>query len=186
MKKHFVALLDYIKHLRTTWSIIPSSKFLVDKTISKIDHTWNEKILLLWFWNWIVLKRLLIKKWKDINLTIFEISPDYKKFYDKIVEDYNWLENVTYIEDSAENISKYNLWQFDYIISTLPFSIINKNTKQKILEEIKNSLKKWWKFLQYQYSLYNKKDFEKIFNKKAKISFVPLNIPPAFVYEIQN
>ena len=41
-------------------------------------------------------------------------------------------------------------------------------------------------FLQYQYFLTNKKAIEKIFGEKIKLSFEPINFPPAFIYKLQK
>jgi phospholipid N-methyltransferase len=37
--------------------------------------------------------------------------------------------------------------------------------------------------LQFQYSLFSRKDFNKLCKEKPKIDFVLLNLPPAFIYE---
>ena len=51
-----------------------------------------------------------------------------------------------------------------------------------MLYEIKKNLKNTGIFIQFQYSLGLHKLLNKIFNNRVKISFVSLNIPPAFVY----
>jgi phospholipid N-methyltransferase len=68
----------------------------------------------------------------------------------------------------------------------LPFASLPKEVSQNIFEEIKLHLKKNGKFLQFQYSLFSRKDFNKLFDDKPAIDFVLLNIPPAFIYEIKN
>lgn len=167
--------------LKIKEQIIPSSKFLVKKIISKIDFENKIEILQLGFGTGIFTKYLLKQINNDSKIIVFEINKNCKKYLKKIND-----KKLTYIEDSAENIYKYfDNKKFDYIISTLPFATLNKNVCLKIEKQIKSHLKYQGKFLQYQYSLYSKKNIYNLFNIKPKIDFEILNFPPAFIYEVE-
>ena len=70
----------------------------------------------------------------------------------------------------------------DVIISRIPFFMIKKSVREKILSEIKANLEDTGRFIQFQYSLDLQKLLNKTFENNVDITFVSLNVPPAFVY----
>ena len=171
---------DKIEKWKTLGAIAPSSKFLVNKMLAKINYSQDLDILQLGFGKGVFTKEIIRRSTPNTTLTIFEVDKDCRK--------YN-IDNkrITYIEDSAEKISLYcEDKKFDHIISTLPFASLPRKVSQNIFKTIKQHLKKNGKFLQYQYSLFSKKDIQKLFDEKIKIDFVLLNLPPAFIYETKN
>ena len=173
----YMLLKDIIKKLRTKGAIAPSSRFLVNKMLSKIDYTQDLDILQLGFGNGVFTKEIIRRSTTNSSLTIFEVDKNCRKYK---------LDNkrITYVEDSAEKISLYfEDKKFDHIISTLPFASLQREVSQNIFKEIKQHLKKNGKFLQFQYSLFSRKDFNKLCKEKPKIDFELLNLPPAFIYE---
>jgi len=166
--------------LRARGAIAPSSKFLVEKMISKIDYSKDLNLLQLGFGTGVFTKKILKRITKGSTLVIFEVNKNCRKY--KISD-----HRIRYIEDSAENITKYydNI-KFDHIISTLPLASLPKKVTDNIYKIIKNHLKKNGKFLQYQYSLVSKKDIHSLFNGELAIDFELLNLPPAFIYEAKN
>jgi phospholipid N-methyltransferase len=92
--------------------------------------------------------------------------------------------NTKLINDNAMNIETHlgkDKMNVKCIVSSLPFASIGKNDTHAILSVIANNLHPEGKFIQYQYSLLSKNDLKKHFSQ-VKIKFIPLNIPPAFVY----
>lgn len=171
-----------IKNFIIKWQLIPSSKFLVNKMLSKIDYQNDKKILQLWFGTGVFTVEILKKLAKDSQLVVFEVREDCRKYYEKINDN-----RLIYIEDSAEYIEKYfKNEEFDCVFSTLPFTNFWKNLKDDIYNQILLHLKPNWKYLQYQYSLQSKKDITYFFDYKPKIDFTILNVPPAFIYEIEK
>lgn len=174
------AVRGKISAWRSKGTIAPSSRFLVQTMLTKIDYRTDLDLLQLGFGNGVFAKHLLKMMTPKSTLTIFEIDPTCRKF---TIND----PRIVYLEDSAEHISAhFPTKQFDHIISTLPFASLPKHISVKIYKEIQKNLKEHGKFLQFQYSLYSKRDIEKLFHKKPKINFVVLNIPPAFIYEIEK
>ncbi len=169
-----------IGKLRTRGAIASSSRFLVNKMISKIDYTQDLNLLQFGFGKGVFTKQIIKKITPGSKLTIFEVNKDCQKYK---IDD----KRIRYIEDSAENVSSYfKVKKFDHIISTLPFASLPKKVSENIFNEIKKHLKKDGKFLQFQYSLVSKKDINNLFNEKSKIDFELRNLPPAFIYEIKN
>lgn len=177
MTKKFKQKIDKI---RTRGALTPSSKFLVYKVINKIDFNQDITILQLGYGRGVFTKKIIKHLTPNSRVIIFEVDEKCRKH---IIDD----PRVTYIEDSAENISEYfSGAQFDHIISTLPFTTIPKSITRRIHEQIKLHIKENGKFLQYQYSLHSKGDISRLFDQKPNIEFTFLNFPPAFIYETQN
>lgn len=173
-------LKDKIIQWRHRGAITSSSKFLVNKMLAKIDYRQDLDLLQFGYGKGVFTKKIIQEMTPKSTLTIFELDKNCRKY--KISD-----QRITYIENSAEKVSKYfQNKQFDHIISTLPFASLPKNVSENIFIEIKKHLKKNGKFLQFQYSLFSKKDIYKLFNRKPNLDFELLNLPPAFIYETQN
>ncbi|MBS3072417.1 methyltransferase [Candidatus Pacearchaeota archaeon] len=84
---------------------------------------------------------------------------------------------------NVENIlNKLKISKVDYIISGIPFSMISRDDKNKILEKSKSILSKDGKLLVYQVRKGIEKDlgnYFKIIDKKFEIR----NIPPLVIFE---
>lgn len=172
--------MHLIEDIRIKGSIAPSSKFLINKMISKISYDTDMDLLQLGFGKGVFTKSILKKISPKSTITIFEIN---KSCCEYKIED----SRIRYIEDSAENITKYcGDKKFDNIISTLPFASLPASITKRILKQIQVHLKCDGKFLQFQYSLFSRRDITKLFNINPKIDFALLNFPPAFIYEVKN
>ena len=71
----------------------------------------------------------------------------------------------------------------DYIVSSLPLTIIPKEISHDILVKNFEFLATNGAFIQYQYSLTYYKKLKEVFGNSIKLSFEPLNFPPAFIYK---
>lgn len=149
--------------------------------ISNIDFTKDLTIIQFGSWKAVFQKQILKKMSKNSKLFVFEINKACNKYSEEIQD-----KRYFYINDSAENLEKYLNLEVDVIISTLPFWSLPDELLPNIIWKANKLLKKWGLFLQYQYFLQNKKDIEKIFWKKSKLSFEAINFPPAFIYKIQK
>lgn len=172
---------SFLNNIRTKGTIAPSSSQLVKKVLQKIDFDQpNTKICQLWFGTGVFAEAILETLNSTSSLSIFEIDPNSQIYYDKIK-----THQSTYHQDSAANIHQhYSPDYFDYIISTLPLASLPSQTANAIKKEIKEHLKNGGTLLQYQYSLYSKRELTELFGTKPKIDFELLNLPPAFIYQI--
>ena len=71
--------------------------------------------------------------------------------------------------------------QIDCILSGLPFFNFSQLIRDKLIEQIIMSLKPGGLFIAFQYSQQMKKQLSQHFDIE-EILFVPMNVPPAFVY----
>ena len=81
---------------------------------------------------------------------------------------------------------------YDVILSSLPLKNFEDPSSQhaflyRVINGMQYSLKQGGTYLQYQYFKSNQSDIEQVFGKKMdNVSFVPLNILPAFVYSMSK
>ncbi len=154
-----------------------SSRFLVRKLISIADIQDAGIILELWAGYWPVTEHILATKSKNTEFIVIE--NDREKFLE-LSRKYGHLCKV--YEMSAAHIDTIiDPETIDIVISTLPLGSISHPWVGHILSAAHLALRKWGKFLQYQYALQNLRDVKKYF-VLDRISFELRNIWPAFIY----
>lgn len=132
--------------------------------------------------NGAITRQILKKMHPKTTLICFEIND---AFYNELLK----IEHpqLIVIKKSAEKIneelSKLGFNKADYIVSSLPLTIIPKEISHNILCISNNILGKNGVFIQYQYSLTYYKKLKTVFGKNISLSFELLNFPPAFVYK---
>ena len=181
MKDKLLFFSTFVKYPKEICSVVPSSKFLINEVLKNIDFENARYIAEYGPGTGRITTEILKKARKDAKILCFEVNKKFCGYLRRKIKD----KRLIIINDSAENIKKYfkrfNIPKIDYIISGLPFSVLPDNEKLIIIEETKNMLRKYGKFVVYQY-LNNFKKY--LYNYFSNIStkFVPLNIPPCFVY----
>ncbi len=181
MGKKITFFKEAVRTLKTSGTLIPSSRFLVKKILKKIDFSDANVIVELGPGNGIITKEILKKVNPKATLICFEINT-------KFFEDLQKIDNnqLVVLNASAEHIKseleKLNITEVDLVISSLPMAILPKDLSKNITQNSYDILRENGRFVQYQYSTQFLKPLKKIFNKKVKLKFEPLNIPPAFIY----
>jgi len=175
---------EAIKNIKTSGTIMPSSKYLIQKMLKSVDFS-NAKVIVEYGpGNGIITKEILKRLDNNSQLICFEINTEFynhlKTFKDSRLLIFN---------ESCENIKsiceQLNITEVDCIISSLPLTNIPDNITKKILTESYHQLKKNGSFLQYQYSLSYLKKIKKIY-KNVDLDFEIRNIPPAFIYKCKK
>jgi phospholipid N-methyltransferase len=170
-------LLELYSNLSTTGALTFSSKSLVNKMLSFTDIKKAKLLVELGGGDGSITQGIVDRISPDTHLLVFEIN---KSFCDAMEKQFP-QPNVRIICDSAENLEKYlNGQKVDYVLSSLPFSLISKDATEKILKGSRDALTQDGKFIQICYSYLLKKLFKKYFDK-VELSFTMKNLPPAFV-----
>jgi phospholipid N-methyltransferase len=173
---------EFIKGRKTVGAVAPSSKFLTKKMIAPIDFQKADIILELGPGNGVFTKAILERMKQTSKIFSFELNTAFYQHIFNNVDD----KRLTLINDSAEKIDEYlekhGIGKVDYIVSSLPFTVIPKEVKLTIIDKCVNQLKDDGMFIQFQYSLNAKKLLSLKFSQ-VKIDFSALNFPPAFVYK---
>lgn len=176
---------EALKNIKTLGTVTPSSRFLSKKMLRKIDFANADVIVELGPGNGAITKFILENLSSKTKLICFEINDNF----------YNQLEELNHpqlivLKASAEKIEKelkkLNINKVDYIISSLPLTIIPEEISDEILEKSFKILIKNGTFIQYQYSLTYFKKLKKVFKEAISLEFEPLNIPPAFIYRCKK
>ena len=181
-KKAFIK--EAIKSIKTSGTVAPSSKYLIQKMLKQVDFTKNNIIIEYGSGNGNFTQELLKKLNKNSQLICFEIN---EKFYNHLLTFKD--KRLTVLNESCENIKavceKLKITKIDYFVSSLPLTNIPDSVAKKILTESYTQLHKDGCFLQYQYSLTYFKKFKKIY-PNVDLDFEIRNIPPAFIYKCKK
>jgi phospholipid N-methyltransferase len=170
-------LLELYSNLSTTGALTFSSKALVNKMLSYTDIANAKLVVELGGGDGSITQGIIDRLSPDAELMVFEIN---RSFCDAMEKQFP-MANVQIICDSAENLELYLKGRkVDYVLSSLPFSLISKEATDQILYHTKNSLNEKGKFIQICYSYLLKKLFGKYFSK-IETKFTMRNLPPAFV-----
>ena len=182
-KKEFFS--EFLKQGINIGSVTPSSKFLVKKMVDPIDFTKVKCIVEFGPGTGTITQELLNKMPEDSVLLVFEINKEFCEKLKKDIPD----PRMRIITDSAENLedylSKNNITNVDYIVSSLPFTVIPNGVVRNILDVVKKVLSPAGAFIQYQYSLNVYRRLRTTF-KNVDLKFTPMNFPPAFVFTCSN
>ena len=173
----FYFFKEGIKNISEVGAIFISSKFLLKKMLKPIDFSGKKVIVEFGAGSGNMTRMLLDKMDDDSILYSFEINPVFISKLEKIDDP-----RLILINDSVEQVSNYvKMQEADCVISGLPLANFSKESKKNILKEVGKILKPGQLFVQFQYSLTDKKLLEQFF-KTIGLQFTLINIPPAFVY----
>lgn len=178
--KKMAMLIESIKNLKTVGTVKFSSPRLVKKIIRPIDFSQARTIVEFGTGDGSITKGLLANMHKDAKLFSFEIND---KFYE--LNKGNTDPRFNLIHDSATELEKHlnssGVDKVDVIVSSIPISLLSKEDTQQIMTAVNECLGENGIYVQLQYSLVSKKIYEAAF-KRVKYDFIPLCLPPAFVY----
>lgn len=162
----------------TVGSIIPSSSFLTHKMIRKDELKDCISIAELGAGTGIFTNYILKNKPKKCNFYIFEKDPVFSECLQSKFPGINIYSEASHI---GELVRTGEMHSPDMIISGIPFAVLNRELRMKILRESYNTLKPGGKFITFQYSTDLLSDLKSIYSS-VNLELVLLNIPPAIVY----
>lgn len=176
---------EYLSEKKVVGAVAPSSRFLCKKMLSRIDFS-KDLVLVEYGPGTGVFTDEIIKRMSPNSvLYVFELN---EVFYDALatrIKD----PRVQIIHDSAGKaeyyLNKDNYHHADVVLSSLPLAVIPNEVKEEVMNVSEKLLADQGLYVQFQYSLNAKKLLKSHF-RNMKISFTPMNIPPAFVYHCSN
>ncbi len=176
MGKHFF-LREALRSFKSTGAIASSSPALIKKLIEPIPTGRDQVIVELGPGDGCVTKELLRKIGAEARIHAFEIN---ESFVDKMREIKDGRLEV--IPHGAERMSEFLATEsVDYVVSSLPLSMIPKEIKEEILRQAQQVLRPQGRFLQYQYALQDYSLLKDYFYN-VNVKFTLANLPPAFIY----
>lgn len=174
-------MINKIKYFKTTGSITPSSKHLVDSII-KIIPSDAKNIIEFGIGDGCITKAVISKISNKQKLLAIEINKD---FFNSFNSDFTSENLITVNEDALiieKIISDNGFTNYNCIISSLPFALMKKKDVYKLLHIICNLIKQNdGSFILYQYSTLYEKELKALFEIVSR-TYVLQNLPPAFIY----
>lgn len=174
-----------IRNIKTSGTIMPSSRFLVKKMLHEIDFSKADVIVELGPGNGVITKKILNKLHPKAILICFEINDS---FYDELTKIKH--PQLKVVKKSAEMITdelkKLGYSKSCHIVSSLPLTNIPEEISRNILKNSYSSLEKNGTFIQFQYTLTYFKKLKTVFDKAVSLDFEMLNLPPAFIYRCKK
>ncbi|GAB4107774.1 rRNA adenine N-6-methyltransferase family protein [Echinicola sediminis] len=168
---------ELFANIKTTGAVTFSSKSLVNKMLSFANFKGAKIIVELGGGDGSITRGIIDRMDKDAQLLVFEIS---KPFCENLKRKFP-QKNVQIINDSAENLDRYiEGASADLILSSLPFSLIPKESRNEIYKKSRTHLSSDGFFIQICYSYLLKFQFAEYF-QSIRTAFTLKNFPPAFI-----
>ncbi|MBV36093.1 MAG: methyltransferase type 12 [Rickettsiales bacterium] len=165
-----------IKNLKSTGSIARSSKFLA-RNLAKQVPADAKTIVELGAGDGIITRELLKYMPQQAHLTSYEISEELLALLQRIDHPRFSLKHSS----AMDIVQDFTIDSVDCLVSCLPLALFPLEMKHELLTHIRSVLKPNGVFLQYQYWLSDKQLIKEYF-PHLKTNWVPLNLPPSFVY----
>lgn len=169
---------SFVRSPKTVGSITPSSSFLTKRMFRDVVWKPGQTIIELGAGTGVFTEQIAKNLAPQSSALIFERD---QRMRERLQKRFPHL----FIQEDGlqmkEVLAKNGLEKADYIISGLPFANFSPEWRALFLDAIEQSLSENGLFIAYQYSRQLEKELKERF-RQIKISLVPFNIPPAFVY----
>lgn len=172
---------NFLKYPSMLGSVVPSSRFLVKDLMAQID--WDRARVLVEFGPGVgTITREVLKRMRhDAVLVVIELNQDFVHYLSATIRD----PRLRIVHGSAAHVRRVLLEQglapADYIISSLPYSLLPETLRKEIVSESRHALKAQGSLLVFQYSRmllpYLKSSFSSV-----KLGFQLFNILPAMIF----
>jgi len=162
-------------------SLIPSSRFLIDRLLTKVDWTRARTIVEYGPGVGTITAQILARMQPNSRLVVFEMNEDFVSYLARAFPD----PRLNVVHGSAETVQReldrLKLDGADYIISGIPYTTMPVELREKIMRESREALKPGGAVLVYQFTRavlpYLQTHFRQI-----RQDFEPRNILPARLF----
>jgi phospholipid N-methyltransferase len=143
---------NFVKHPRMLGSLIPSSRFLVDRVLRQVD--WGRAGTVVEYGPGVgtITGEILRRLRPDATLVTIEMNRDFVHYLRRTVHD----RRVHVAEGSAADVKDVladrRLGHADYVISGIPYSTMPPDVRERILRATHDVLHPHGAFLVYQFT----------------------------------
>ncbi|WP_028592201.1 class I SAM-dependent methyltransferase [Paenibacillus massiliensis] len=176
--EYLLFLRSFVHSPKHVGSIIPSSRFLAKAMVRQAAWQEVKAVAELGSGTGAITQYIIDCTNDDTKVFLFEMNTTMRNNLHKNYPDLSIHPNAAAL---VETIKQQNIDQLDCIFSCLPFFNFDSDLRETLVEQIYQALKPGGIFVAFQYSLQMKKQLAEKFVIE-KMEWVPLNIPPAFVY----
>lgn len=162
-------------------AVAPSWRFLVNKMCNQINFDEAKVIVEFGPGTGVFTLELLKRMHPETKLIVLELNEEFYQLLQEKIDDSRMILRNESAEKIGDLLKEYGFEKADAILSSLPLAVIPNEIRDAILDNSYKYLKPGGHYIQYQYSLNAKKLIQKTFDD-VRIGFVPVNVPPAFVY----
>ena len=172
---------NFFKYPSMLGSVVPSSPFLVKDLMAQVD--WDQARVLVEFGPGVgTITREVLKRMRpDAVLLVIELNEDFVQYLGTTIRD----PRLRVVHGSAAHVrrilAEQGLAPADYIISSIPYSLLPETLRQEIVAESRHALKAHGSLLVFQYNRtllpYLKSSFGTV-----KLNFQLFNILPALIF----
>ena len=176
IKESMTFLKRFASSPRRIGSVAPSSKFLTKAMLDRVDWANARYIAELGAGTGVFTREIVKRARKDARILVFEIDPTLQKM---IRDEHPEHEGLSLHSDAQELVRYMNdngIGQLDFVISSLPFTVLPPKMTVRILNGVVKALKPDGHFVAYQYSSIMKRVLQKKF-AHMKTRFVMFNVP---------
>ncbi len=172
---------NFFKYPAMLGSVVPSSRFLVKDIMGQID--WERARVVVEFGPGVgtITREALKRMRNDAVLVVIELNGDFVEYLSNTIRD----PRLRVVHGSAAHVrrilTEQGLAPADYIISSLPYSLLPENLRREIVSESRHALKAQGSLLVFQYNRtllpYLKSSFSSV-----RLGFQLFNILPALIF----
>jgi phospholipid N-methyltransferase len=172
---------NFLQHPKMLGSLIPSSRFLVDRLLGKID--WDRARTIVEYGPGVgtITANILARMRPQARLIVFEMNRDFVSYLGRAFPD----PRLHVVHGSAETVgrelSRLELEGADYIISGIPYTTMPEQLRGRIMRESCEALNPGGAVLVYQFTRAVLPYLRTYFNQVYQ-DFEPFNILPARLF----
>ncbi len=172
---------NFFKYPAMLGSVVPSSRFLVKHLMGQVD--WDHAQVLVEFGPGVgtITREVLKRMRSDAVLLVIELNEEFVQYLTATIRD----PRLRVVHGSAAQVRRilgeHDLAPADYIISSIPYSLLPETLRQEIVAESRHALKAQGSLLVFQYNRtllpYLRSSFSSV-----RLNFQLFNILPALIF----
>jgi phospholipid N-methyltransferase len=172
---------NFIKHPKMLGSLIPSSRFLVNKLLGEVD--WSRARVLLEYGPGVgtFTTEILRRMRSDALLIALETNVDFVRFLRGNFRDSRLHVVHRSAADAGNVLEQFDVRHADYVISGIPYTTMPPEARESILRTTHAVLHPTGAFLVYQFTRSVLPYLREVFDLVQQ-DFEPLNVMPARLF----
>jgi phospholipid N-methyltransferase len=172
---------NFIKHPRMLGSLIPSSRFLVNRLLSQVD--WGKAATIVEYGPGVgtITGEILRRLRPDGTVLAIDTNRDFARYLARTLRDDRLHVIQGSAADAQENLRERGLSRADYVISGIPYSTMDPRVRERILRTTHEVLQPDGAFLVYQFTRAVLPHLRQVFPHVHQ-EFEPRNIMPARLF----